>query len=167
MARKVDIPKFRHEVESILKANNAQFSYDSKRKIHPDIVFKSKNYECKVELNDRWIGYSLKISAPKGSMVPQRSNDTDIYPIYGGKFEVVALEIYDDLIDTVSAIFEGRIYYKSTPEFSYIAQSSQNGTYSVDYLKKKKFLFFRYASGRKNNELQIAEFRGLNLRTLS
>ena len=139
----------------------------SKNMLDSDIIIETKKYLCTIELNDKWIGYDLEIHVPKENMTPRRSNDTDIYSIYGGKNEEIALEIYDDLVDTVKAIYEGRIYYQSTLEFAYLAILNPNGTYRTNYSQRRNFLGFKFSSGWTSDEFLKTEFEKLEMKLLS
>lgn len=165
--RKVNIPEFRKEVVAIIQANRDKVTSFEAEDDYSIFTFCGTMYACEVTLNDKWIGYDLGIEVPKGFMSCGRQEDTDIYPIYGGKNEEIALEIYDDLLQTIRAIFNGEVYYATTPEYEYTARKNKDGTYSTSYMKRKRFLFWRYATGWRNDELPEIEFRKLDTKVLS
>ncbi len=165
--RRVDIPKFRKEIVGIIEANRDKLTSFVHEEDYSIFTFCGKNYACEVTLNDKWIGYDLDIQTPDGMSGCGLVGDADIYPIYGGKNEEIALEIYDELLDTVNSIFEGRIYYSSNEKFSYTAKRLIGGTYSVNYWERKKLLFWPYSSGWADRTYTEAEFKKLNLKVLS
>lgn len=165
--RKVDIPKFRKEVVQIIEANRDKVTSFEHEEDYSIFTFCGDKYACEITLTDKWIGYDLGIETPEGMSGCGLVGDTDIYPIYGGKNEEIALEIYDDLLDTVKAIFDGRVYYSSNDKFSYTAKQDLNGKYSVNYWERKKLLFWPYSSGWANRIYTESEFKKLNLKVLS
>lgn len=150
--RKVDIPKFRKEIVSIIETNQNQLTSFKHEDDYSVITFCGKDYVCEITLNDKWIGYDLDITTPKETVACGLADDTDIYPIYGGRYEEVALEIYDDLVDTVLSIFEHRMYYYADEKHSYTIRLNKDGSYKVRFWEAKKFLFWKYTSGWRDDE---------------
>jgi hypothetical protein len=164
--RKVDIPEFRNEVISLIQTNRKKLTSLEISNDHSDITFCGKHYICKVKLDDTWIGYDLEIKVPKGYMTCGRQNDTDIYPIYGEN-EGASLEIYDDLLKTLQTVFDGKLYYITTPDYEYTARKNNDGTYSVGYMERRKFIFWNYATGWRDDEYLAEDVKTLEMTVLS
>ena len=109
----------------------------------------------------------MGIDVPEGCMDCGLELDTDLYPLEGGKNEVFALEIYDDLLATVRAILEGNIYYKSTAKVAITARKIKANAYTVNYMQGKKIIFLKYASGWRDRIYDESEFNKLGLTVLS
>lgn len=164
--RKVNILEFRKEVLAILDANRKKVKSLETKKDNSIITFKGNNYTCEVTLNDKWIGYDLDIEVPAKCVLCGLRNDTDIYPIYG-EYEDISLEIYDDLLTTIKAIFTNDVHYISNDKFSYTARRNDDGSYTMKYWERKKFLFFSYATGWSNGGYSKGEFDKIKMSTLS
>lgn len=164
--RKVNIPKFREEIVGLIESNRDKVTSFEHADDYSIFTFCGKDYACEITLNDKWIGLDLSIDTPPEAMNCGLTNDTDIYPIYGGKNEEIALEIYDDLLRTVKAIFSGNFYYSSDEKRSYTARPKNDKIYYVNYWEKRKLLFWTYASGWTENEYEEADIKKLKLKVL-
>lgn len=164
--RKVDIPKFRKEIVSIIEANRDKVTSFEYKEDYSIFTFCGNEYACEVTLNDKWIGYDLDIDTPEGMSGCGMRGDTDLYPIHGGVHEEAALEVYDNLLATINAIFDGRVFYISNEKYSYTAMKTLDGSYYVDFWERKKFLFWPYSSGWVNRSYTKTEFDKLNLTVL-
>lgn len=164
--RKVNIPEFRKEVLAIIEANRDKITSFKSEDENSLITFCGKNYTCVVTLTDKWIGYDLEITTKKGDQNCGLTNDTDLYPVDGDRYEKFALDVYDDLLLTMKAIFSGHIYYTSNDTFSYTAKKNEDETYTVIFMEAKKFLFIPYGSGWKKLEYSKTDFEKLKLKVL-
>lgn len=166
--QKVDIPKFRKEIAALIEANRDMIENFETKDSQPTFIFTGKHYTCEVSLDENWIGYEIDINTPDGMSGCGLRNDTDLYPIHGGKNEEAALEIYDELLDAVKALLSSRIYYSSNEKFSYTAIKHEDGKYDVSYWKRKKLLLlWPYSTGWAGREYSEADFKKLNLQVLS
>lgn len=164
--RKVNIPAFRKKIVGIIEDNRDKVTSFEHADDYSVFTFCGKSYACEVTLNDKWIGVDLDIETPSGMGGCGLMIDTDIYPIYGGKNEERALEIYDDVLATVNAIFAGNVYFTSNEKFSYTAVKNSDGTYTVRYWERKKLLFWPYSSGWISYTWSKEEVDKLNLQVL-
>ena len=160
--RKVNIPKFRKEIVGLIKSNENKVTSFEHADDYSIFTFCGKDYACEITLNDKWIGYDLGIETPPRTMDCGLNN----YIIYDDKDEDAALEIYDDLLRTVKAIFSGNFYYSSDEKRSYTARPKDDKIYYVNYWEKRKLLFWTYASGWTENEYEEADIKELQLKVL-
>jgi len=161
--RTVNIPKFRKEILKLLDDNREKITSLETNDDNSLITFRGKHYSCEVTLSDQLVAYDLDIQTPDGMMGCGMISDTDIYY----EHERITLEIYDDLVATVKAIFDGRLFYSSNDKHSYTAKQKDDGTYSVDHWERRKFLFWPYSEGRTDRIYTKSEFKKLNLKVLN
>lgn len=165
MPRKVNIPEFRKEVLAVIEANRKKITDLDAAKDGSIFTFCGKSYACEVEVSDKWIGYELQITTPEGTAGCGMQDNIDPYP-QEDEDDHIILKIYDELLATIKAIFNGEVYYSTNEKFSYTAQKNDDGTYRVNYWERKKFLFLPYSSGWTKEYNQV-EFEKLNLKVLS
>lgn len=163
--RKIDIPAFRKEVMAIIEANRKKVTSLEAADDNSIFTFCGKNYACEITLNEKWIGIDLGIDTPDNNVGCGYESDTDLYALDFD--EKVTLEIYDDLLSTVKAIFAGKVYLTSNEKFSYTAIENEKGTYKVRYWERKKFLFWSYMSGWWKDDFSESEFKKLKLNVLT
>lgn len=163
--RKIDIRAFRKEVVAVIEANRKKVTSFESADDYSIFTFCGKNYACEVTLEDKWISIDLGIDTPDKMVGCGYELDTDLYPLDFDK--KVTLEIYDDLLLIVKALFIGRVYYMSNERFSYTAIENDDGTYKVKYWRRKKFLFWSYGSGWWKDDYSKAEFKKLKLKVLT
>lgn len=159
--RKVNIPEFRREVVAIIDANRDKVSSFEGEKDHSIFTFCGKEYACEVEMSSKWFGYDLGIDTPETQLKCGLEDNDDGY-----MDEEVQIEVFDDIIRTVQAIFDGRVKYFSTPNYSYTVRMDLSGTYCVRYSEKKKLLWLTYSSGWYNGEMSKSEYDALKLTSL-
>lgn len=129
------------------------------------MTFCGNNYTCEIILNEKWIGIDLEIDTPDNTVHCGYVLDTDLYAL--DYDEEVTLDIYNNLLTTVKALFAGKVHYESNEKFSYTAIENEDGTYTVRYWERKKLLFWTYVSGWRNECYEKSEFMKLKLKTLT
>lgn len=159
--RKVNIPEFRKEVVSIIEANRDKVTSFEGDDDYSILTFCGKEYACEVQISLKWFGYDLGIDTPEAQLMCGLEDNDDGY-----MDEDVQIKVFDDLIKTVQAIFDGRVKYLATPNYSYTVRKDLSGTYCVRYSEKKKFLWLTYSSGWYNSEMTEAEYNELKLADL-
>jgi len=162
--RKIDIPAFREEIVGIIEANRKKVTSLEAADDYSIFTFCGKNYACEVTLNEKWIGIDLYIDTQDGMVGCGYQVDTDLYAL--DHDEKVTLEIYDEVVSVVKALFTGKVFYTSNKKFSYTAVENTDGTYTVNYCERKKILLWSYISGWWRSDYSYAEFEKLKLKVL-
>lgn len=163
--REIDIQKFRKEVLDVIQANHTKITSLEVAKDNSNFTFRGTNYTCTIRIDDKWIGYDLEIKTPRATPCGF-CEDTDLYSLRNGN-EEITLQIYENLLTTVKALFSGNFYYTTNEKFSYAARRNNDGTFKVEYLERKKFLFLRYLSGWWKDNYSKSEIKKLSLQILS
>lgn len=163
--RKIDIPAFRKEVVEVIEANRKKVTSFEAADDYSIFTFCGKNYACEITLDNKWIGIDLEIDTPDQMVGCGYELDTDLYPLDFD--EKVTLEIYEDLLLIVKALFAGKVYYTSNEKFSYTAIENNDETYKVKYWRRKKFLFWSYVTGWWKDDYSKPEFEKLKLKVLA
>lgn len=161
---KIDIPAFREEIVGIVEANHEKVTSLEAADDYSIFTFCGKNYACEVTLNEKWIGVDLDIDTLDGMVGCAYQVDTDLYAL--DYDEKVTIEIYDEVVNVVKALFAGKVFYTSNEKFSYTAVENADGAYTVNYWERKKFLFWPYASGWWRSGFSRYDFEELKLKVL-
>ena len=157
----INIPEMRKEVMAVVESNRDKITSLEAAEDNSMFTFCGENYVFEVTLSDTWLGYDFIIETPKGSMYCGMENNTS-----GQMQEEAVIGIYEELLKTVRAIFSGNLYFRADDRTSYIAIKNDNGTYTVDFSERKKFLLFFYSSGWFNREFTQSDFEKLGLQPL-
>lgn len=164
MVKTIDIAAFRIEILGIVEANREKITSFEIADDHSIFTFCGRNYTCEVTINEKWIGVDLCINTYDGAVSCGYEVNTDLYPL---DYDVeVTLEIYDEVINVVKALFAEKVFYTSNEKFSYTAVENTNGTYVVNYSERKKFLFWSYTSGWLRRDYSRSDFGILKLKAV-
>lgn len=159
--RKVSISAYRKEVVAIIESNRDKVTSFEAKHDYSIFTFCGKEYACEVQISPKWFGVDLGIDTPEAQLKCGLEDNDDGY-----MDEEVQAEVFDEIIKTVQAIFDGRVKYLSTSNYSYTVRMDLSGTYCVRYSEKKKLLWLTYSSGWYSGEMSKSEYDSLKLTSL-
>ena len=132
-----DKDMFRQVVEEVEKHPTSNV-YKEIDQDSGELILRTKNYQLKVLINKKWVGYDFTLEKKLTGGISQGSSiDTDLYPLaYDAES---TKDVFQEILTFIDALLTNRLFYGFINKKAVFARPTGDREYKVTYIPKRRF----------------------------
>ena len=132
-----DKDMFRQVVEEVEKHPTSNV-YKEIDQDSGELILRTKNYQLKVLINKKWVGYDFMLDKKLTGGISQGSSiDTDLYPLaYDAEN---TKDVFQETLTFVDELLTNRLFYGIINKKAVFARPTGDREYKITYIPKRRF----------------------------